>query len=54
MNLLKLEVNSLNINLFLEFIPSTREKDIYSWNLFNYLFWKKRNININYLLIFIN
>ena len=52
-NSLKLCINDENSNYLLKNpVFDKQEKDIYGWNLLNYLFWNKRKRNINYLLIF--
>ena len=44
-------IDDSNSKYFLD-IPVFKEKDIFNWNLSNYLYWKQRNRNINYFLIF--
>ena len=50
-NTIKLIINEENWDFFFEIEPF-KGKDIFGWNVENYLNWNKRKVNINYLLIF--
>ena len=50
-NSIRININDSNSKYFLG-NPELNKKDFYEWNLTNYLYWNKRKVNINYLLIF--
>ena len=50
-NTIKFIINESKSKYFLG-IPELKEKDIFVWNLLNYIYWNKRKENMKYLLPF--
>ena len=51
-DLLNSSLNCKELKFILIKVDNFKERDIFGWSLSNYLFWKYKNKNLSYLLVF--